>query len=470
MVMVVLAILTLIASSYILIYFQHEEDKNAAWAPKAVVMASLWLTMLTMLMLPLDTACARQFCLIPMEWMWIGILLIDVVFLILIIPFTVFYYESNDPTEPGKSQFLDACKVLLLVGVPSLGLIGVAYLFLGRAEVPVTALYSPMLPTVNDTTFLAPPTLVDDPSFVFDDEVLDIRISVALYLIAMMSLLGSCAFACCGGIGLAALPSDLIQNFRFRPKVLNAQDFAKQRIACGERATTLIEIGNKMMEAQYKKKGTRTKKDRKTFNRFKQNVYLLDEDWRKLSDAHHRRGAIVAGYYGQLLAGIVCTVMSLLWVAQAVTNLMMPEPPTGLLSDFFVSLDSGALPFGSILFGIFAMYLLICMYKGNFKFGMRIFIGFEIHPMIIGRTLMNSFLFNCVMFILGSVAIAQICTKAFSTFVAGTQAAVMFNVAVDQLIYVTYFWQVYHIFWITCAFFTVLGIMIWPSDRVELTN
>lgn len=39
--MVVMLVLTLAAALYILVYFQHEEDRNTAWAPKIVVVSAL---------------------------------------------------------------------------------------------------------------------------------------------------------------------------------------------------------------------------------------------------------------------------------------------------------------------------------------------------------------------------------------------------------------------------------------------
>jgi hypothetical protein len=52
--------------------------------------------------------------------------------------------------------------------------------------------------------------------------------------------------------------------------------------------------------------------------------------------------------------------------------------------------------------------------KGNFKFGLRIFIIFPIHPMKLGATMLNSFLFNVGLILLTSLATVQFCTNAFA--------------------------------------------------------
>jgi LMBR1 domain-containing protein 1 len=50
-------------------------------------------------------------------------------------------------------------------------------------------------------------------------------------------------------------------------------------------------------------------------------------------------------------------------------------------SDGSVALDNVFGLFGTIAYGIFAFYLLWCVFKGNFKFGLRIPFLFTIHPM-----------------------------------------------------------------------------------------
>jgi LMBR1 domain-containing protein 1 len=74
-----------------------------------------------------------------------------------------------------------------------------------------------------------------------------------------------------------------------------------------------------------------------------------------------------------------------------------------------------SLPLAALLYAIFAFYLLACILKGNFKFGLRIFIFFPIHPMKIGNTMLNSFLFNVGLIIITAVATVQFCTSAFAT-------------------------------------------------------
>jgi preprotein translocase subunit Sec61beta len=45
----VMAVLFFIACVYLLVYFQHEEDKNTAWIPKVILLVGMWLSMVNIL-------------------------------------------------------------------------------------------------------------------------------------------------------------------------------------------------------------------------------------------------------------------------------------------------------------------------------------------------------------------------------------------------------------------------------------
>lgn len=49
-------IILLVGSTYFIIYYQHPDDRNEAYIPKAVVILGFAMAGATVLMLPLDTA------------------------------------------------------------------------------------------------------------------------------------------------------------------------------------------------------------------------------------------------------------------------------------------------------------------------------------------------------------------------------------------------------------------------------
>ena len=68
------------------------------------------------------------------------------------------------------------------------------------------------------------------------------------------------------------------------------------------------------------------------------------------------------------------------------------------------------------MYALFSLYLLFCVIKGNFKFGLRIPFLFAIHPMKVGDTMMSSFMFNVMLLLLSSVTVVGLCATAFSVY------------------------------------------------------
>lgn len=78
-------------------YFQSEDDKNTAVSPKVAVVLGLTLMFLLVLMLPLDVANRASDGGLSMGLLWQIVYMLVAVMCIGVIPFMMFYYESEDP-------------------------------------------------------------------------------------------------------------------------------------------------------------------------------------------------------------------------------------------------------------------------------------------------------------------------------------------------------------------------------------
>ena len=104
-----MTVMVLIASLYVLVYFQSEEDRNTAWAPKVAVVLGLTLTCLLVLMLPLDVANRSSAGGIPMDILWQILYIAVSAMCIGVVPFLMFFYEAWDP-ESRNWQLWTAIK------------------------------------------------------------------------------------------------------------------------------------------------------------------------------------------------------------------------------------------------------------------------------------------------------------------------------------------------------------------------
>lgn len=104
-VVAVVGVLTVIFSLYLIVIYQHPEDKNQAWFPKLVVLLGMTIAIYTVLMFPLDVTnsqvcdlnlplvdCSTTF---PMEQLWEAVYIANMILVFVLIPFAFFYYEGD---------------------------------------------------------------------------------------------------------------------------------------------------------------------------------------------------------------------------------------------------------------------------------------------------------------------------------------------------------------------------------------
>lgn len=102
---VVVSVLVLLFNVYLLVNYQHPDDKNQAYFPKLVVVFGLSIAVISILMLPADVA-NRQACrhaiyngacnlTLPMKTLWLVVYITDAVLVFFFIPFAMFFYEGD---------------------------------------------------------------------------------------------------------------------------------------------------------------------------------------------------------------------------------------------------------------------------------------------------------------------------------------------------------------------------------------
>jgi LMBR1 domain-containing protein 1 len=463
---VFLALLAL-ANFYILVYFQHEEDKNTAIFPKVVVILSLTLTAANVLMLPLDVA-NRNDGGIPMDIIWIVVYMLIGILTVIVIPFAIFYYEAEDPTGDNYDQIKNAIiwesGTLIIFGI----ITTILYFTIGVAEVPVTKM-SAGLQSTDD--FYSCVDCIQKTG-----EIISYRVSIVLYIISMLTFVGVFMFILFGGIGLAALPIDMIQGFKHRPQYITREKYLELKQQVGLRAALLMEKGGSLRDRLNVTGGRpRKRKDRRDYNKFRADVFLLEQEYERLEICYGKSGAgpkLINFIWGwaQLVIGIVGGILSVVWILHIFLYEVLRPAPTPFLNTMFIDLDNVFGLFGTVAYGLFSFYLLWCVIKGNFRFGLRIPFIFSIHPMKVGETMMNSFLFNCLLILLSSMAVVQFCTAAFSQYARFTGIDIIFNVGVRNLRGIKYVWMYYYWALIALAIVSLFMIVVVPFARKKPQN
>jgi len=460
---VIVLFLFSIANIYFIAYFQSPEDKNAAYLPKVLVILGLTLAELSVLMLPLDVANRTTNGGIPMGVLWEIVYMAIAILAIVVIPFGIFYYEAEDPDEEGSAtkQFTTAIKWILLCIVVAVLIIVLMWIFLGFADISVRRIYAP-LGDANIATNTAD-YCTGDNCAVYTS--IAIQVTLPIYIISLLTFVGWFFFILFGGIGLVALPVDLISDYVHRPRPIGPDVFAKRKIQIRDRAAALIEKGEKYTK-NWKLLGKMKRKDKVNYNKFKAEVYQLEEDFERVKMARNGGGNIIFWWF-KLALGIIGAFVSLTWVLQVILYVFIFPPVTPFLNNLFIALDSVFPLLGTLCYGIASFYLLWCVIKGNMRFGLR-FLFFTIHPMKVGATMMNSFLFNTLLILLCALPVVQFCTTAFNEYARLTTIDLIFGVQVKNLRFLKYFWVFYIYAFLSIALLTGLYFLIRKRKTVYL--
>eukprot|EP00027_Filamoeba_sp_ATCC50430_P001449 CAMPEP_0168548398 /NCGR_PEP_ID=MMETSP0413-20121227/4536_1 /TAXON_ID=136452 /ORGANISM="Filamoeba nolandi, Strain NC-AS-23-1" /LENGTH=461 /DNA_ID=CAMNT_0008578691 /DNA_START=83 /DNA_END=1468 /DNA_ORIENTATION=+ len=452
-------------SFYILVYFQHEADRNTAIFPKVLVVAGLTLNSVSILMLPLDVSNARTNGGFPMTELWYTVYIIMALLIVVLIPFAIFYYEAEDPTENNNAkQIASAIKYEAVVLGVCVFFTLILWLGIGTAQVPYQKLESALI----DADI--PPAEATCPECKESNAQVDYQISFILYIISMVTFVGMFLFVLFGGIGMVALPMDLINNFINRPKFMTLQEYTERKVVIGERAKDLNEQGKRLQD-RFKKSGGRpqSRRDRAAYNQFRATVFLLEEDYVKLEKAFNKgigpKVIQIAWSYAQLVLGVLGIFMSLLWIIHIFVFMVVVPPPSQFLNKMFIDLENTFGLFGTVAYGCFAYYLLLAVIKGNFKFGLRVPFFFTIHPMKVGETLMNSFLFNILLILICSLTVTQFSSIAFSTYNRLTGINEIFNIGVRNLVFFKWFYYYYQWAFVSVAILAAIYFGKFRSDR-----
>lgn len=163
---------------------------------------------------------------------------------------------------------------------------------------------------------------------------------------------------------------------------------------------------------------------------FKAKLQALEDAYEKLTISYENHGGQVLPLYLGLFVGVIGACMSIMWVLQILIHNILDASP--LLSSMFQGLDSGFTLFGVAAYGCFAFYLLWCVVKGCCKVGLNLLL-FTVHPMKVGGTMMNSFLFNTLLILIASVSCVQFCALSFNDYAANTAVDALYMTYVSRL-------------------------------------
>jgi LMBR1 domain-containing protein 1 len=466
-------------------YEMPEDAMNvAALFPKLVFLCSMTLAGFVTILLPLDVRQEKSTG-TGLTYSWSTVYIMIIVFVSVLIPLAMMIYEAAGDEAVSLGQSIPFLMLKLLSFGIFFGLIiGFMYAYYNLAKVPIRA-YS-CTSTTNTTLWDMTQTGGTNESsacYSWRQTYLSMKLRLDVYLIAVTSFVGWFLFIFFGGVGLSALPIDLIVAFADRPKKTDLATYTKKKQEIGEQARSLSVLGKELIE---KERSLRIKSGwgvyrQKTavsteFNKYKQSVFLLEVEYRKLEIALKNRGVhpLIAAF--TLITGLICFGVSVTWWLHILLYMLIPstsypgQPFAYFLNTALIAMDTDSGYIGSFfVFSFFCLYLLCCTVKGAFKVGMRIFIV-PMYPMVLKDTPISSMLFNAIIVLLSAAALAQFSYMAFADYAAMSTAQVVFSAQIQYLNFYKWFFgnSVFVYAFLCWSLFCFMVILVWPREKAAV--
>ena len=477
---IVLSIIIIFINIYLLAYYCATDDNDfkCAIILKITVVLGMFIGLGQVCLLPLDISNTRgdggEF---RMDIIWQVTYLVITVFVFVIIPLEIAIYES-DPDATCKEKLCSTfcfffCEVIV-VGLLFL----ITFFTFNTAHIPVEStkcVANSTLTSSEEITELNEQKYYSNCEAVQDSE-LEFTVDFLVYAIALLSFISYLLFMLFGGVGLFSFPMDLIYSFSTRPIKIKPSKLEEMKKEIVVTAADLKDLGMqiKKLEEQGHHKMHIFSKDRRNYNsllkQLKVGVSVVDDQFQIINLQEMANQTSALGYLLQLIAGIFCLILTVLWILQIVFYILVKiddKPLFRFLNVPLVALADANVSFiAIIIFVVLTFYLLIITVKGNFKFGLRIMILGAIHPMKKDKTYMNSILFNVSLVMLTSVSVIQFSIRAFGEYTSLTDADIIFNTQIKYLTFYRFFFK-YNIFeygLLAIALISFIYLILRPND------
>lgn len=160
-----------------------------------------------------NTACGN----INMDLLWLIVFMSIIIIIVVLLPYSMYYYEADDGEDNvGNAQWLEALKMEVATLVVAIALFVVLYVTVSKSHIPMRALeINSLSPSRGFHAYTDGMTLAADETgnaTLIDVQSIKVTLDVSfpVYITGLVSFIGWFGFCIFCGIGLIALPLDLI--------------------------------------------------------------------------------------------------------------------------------------------------------------------------------------------------------------------------------------------------------------------
>ncbi len=137
-----------------------------------------------------------------------------------------------------------------------------------------------------------------------------VKVSWIVFTIAIFSFIGWILFSVYGGIGMACLPIDLINDYITRPRPIKKDVYEERKKKVGEQAGILLEAGKTLGQdikaaSRSGRLGNKYQRIKNRENEFRKDVLILEYHYRRLEESYKNKGGNALFQLLELIAGIL---------------------------------------------------------------------------------------------------------------------------------------------------------------------
>ncbi|KAK8827382.1 hypothetical protein WA538_003345 [Blastocystis sp. DL] len=503
--LILFPVFTIIIGCRLVSYYLSDDFSKGFYWGKFVFILCITVTVSAICFFPLDVANAgasidcttgdKQCGGFNFTAIWYSLFGIIVVLMVVVLPFTIFFYETMDIEQPPLCKRLQTAfgyTITVVVVVAALTwifcmIVNKAYIAITEFEVTaansflvseseVPSLIIPDAMTVMNATVLSTEEMRAADSIFGTAATLEIKVTWFVRMLTLFCVVGWLFFVVFAGIGVIGLPYKLIHGFLNRPTYMPKDRFDQEKKILGQRIQALIAQGEsitRMMESAktidvgWREKRRLKKESKKAAEEYRNACKELDTDYLTLRAQHlnYKDNNPLLPVFS-LLLGILAVIASLLWLLQLALYVFPRQLAGYAVAPFLNSLFSRLARLFPILAAALllalALYFMFCTTQGAFSFGLKLLL-LDVHPMEPHDTLITSLVFNGGLMLLTVLPLLQFCVKAFGDYAAEAEVVdilrgCIFGVQMEYLRFVSWLFQNNFFMWLMLAFIFLSAI------------
>lgn len=440
------AFLMFIFNIYLFVIYCHPTDLKFSEAifSKTIVIISSTTVWVLLFLIPIDISNSKGMDIgFNLSGFYEVMIWITISLIFIVLPLTIFIYESDDE-KPFFRRFCGALFGEMLIASFFGGFLILTWKCFNKATIA----------DLNVVTFenalLSEVSLGNVTSLQISQNIIaqKIQYDIPFFLLAVVFLIivSWVLFVTFFGVGLGSLSVDMIYNWIDRPKPKTAKAIAEEKLELREKTNNLMAKMKRFEDPPE----TTEKPAKKAFfggwfekKHTKISEKQLKIEFEKLNDeydlfkAEQNLGFNPLWSLISLLFGIIFGVFSILILLQIILGQLIRVngvPVWSFLSHFFQFVERKMSGFVTVVITlVFVFAILVLVIKGVTTFGFRFFCCISLYPLKLGKTLINSFLFNILVLLTCVPAIMHFVFIILKSFLYRTSGVFLFETLIHKV-------------------------------------